>query len=520
MTFQKYISGQHKNAYHNLVLERERLLSDIAHKKNKSDLLSLETDLNNLFYPLKDNSQMQFRSQKYANLIAQIYEEITNKKLKNFHPGDVQYQVERSQNITTKISKSNIKGSQKSVNLKRLKTEIHKLLVTIQSLQNSKNNSQDMIQDLRKYKLTLKKCQKMIGIWENEIKKSGKNVVMIGPEYHKDIFNTEILQNQRKVLTDIENIGKALSQFIVTPQEYGVILEYGIKLLNTNILDTEEEITYDMIKDLANQIQQTEGSKTVNRGGFVFNVSMDLKDFKTETRKKNKRTAEYFTLSDDQGSDLVFEFTPKLDGGGDKMGKLDINLTSNFDSTTGQNYRASLKNWKNSFDEETNFGQTSLFHALNRTGRSVLEDYVWKLQYPQTSVNREAEVLHERYWNISKDIGKIVIYSDIIMGLSQGRQGSKGQLGFADTLFINDRVHKKFRIINISDAIFQALENKGNLYITGDYDEQALINNSRRLMKYCLLNKKNKITNNYRGLVYNYLNSIRVSVKFKEENKI
>ena len=153
MTFQKYISGQHKNAYHNLVLERERLLSDIAHKKNKSDLLSLETDLNNLFYPLKDNSQMQFRSQKYANLIAQIYEEITNKKLKNFHPGDVQYQVERSQNITTKISKSNIKGSQKSVNLKRLKTEIHKLLVTIQSLQNSKNNSQDMIQDLRKYKL-------------------------------------------------------------------------------------------------------------------------------------------------------------------------------------------------------------------------------------------------------------------------------------------------------------------------------------------------------------------------------
>ena len=515
MHFQEYIAGQHQDSYQNLISAKEKLLSDIAYKRNKGNLLSLETDLKNLFYPPKGDLQVQARAQKYANAIAQLYEEISGKKLKNFHPGDVQYQVERSENINTKISKTNIKASQKSVNLARLKTEINKLLTTIQGLQNSKNNSQDMIQSLRNYKTTLKKCQKMIGSWENQIKSSGKNVTMIGPQYHKDIFNTDVLQDQGQVLEHIEQVGKALSQFVVTPQEYGAILEYAIELLQTNILETEEEITDDIIKDLAQSIGKTTGSQVVNRGGFNLNVSIDLKDFTTETRKKNKSTAEYFTLSDGQGSDLVFEFSPKLDGGGAKMGKVDVNLISNFSDTTGQNYRASLKNWKNSFDKETNFGQTSLFHALNRTGRSVLEDYVWKLQYPQTSVNGEAEILHEKYWNISKDIGKIVIYSDIIMGLSQGRQGSKGQLGYADTLIINDRIHKTIRVINISDAIFQALENRGNLYITDTYDEQALINNSRRLMKYCLLNKQNKITDNYRGLVYNYLNSIKVSVKFK-----
>lgn len=516
MHFQDYIAGQHKDAYHNLISAKEKLLSDIAHKKNKSDLLSLETDLNNLFYPPKDNVQLQAKSQKYADIIRRIYEEISEKKLKNFHPNNVEYQVERTQNINTKISKSDIKGSQKSVNLVRLNSEISKLSTTIDNLLNSKNNSKAMIQTLSAFKSGLKGCEKIIKNWENQIISSGKTVVMIGPQYHKDIFDTKNLHGQEQILKYIEKIGKALSQFVVTPQEYGVILEYAIELLNTNILETEEEITDDMIKDLAQSMEKTTGSKSVNRGGFNFDVLIDLKNFTTETKKKNKSIAEYFTLSDGQGSDLVFEFNPKLDGGGAKMGKVDVNLTSNFSTTAGQNYRSSIKNWKNSFSEETNFGQTSLFHALNRTGRSVLEDYVWKLQYPQTSVNGEAKILHEKYWNISKDIGKIVIYSDIIMGLSQGRQGSKGQLGYADTLFINDRINKKFRVINISDAIFQALENRGNLYITDTYDEQALINNSRRLMKYCLLNKQNKITDNYRGLVYNYLNSIKVSVKFKE----
>lgn len=131
-----------------------------------------------------------------------------------------------------------------------------------------------------------------------------------------------------------------------------------------------------------------------------------------------------------------------------------------FDVPGYQGLRVSMKSW-NGFTGH-DLGKTSLLNALLRTANidSTLA-FGLQLKY-HSEYKHSSNIISLHKW------AKTIAIMDIAAGIGQGE-------GYANTLIIQDRKNKCFRIFDMKSILSQALSEQGYFRLAG-YDEDAVSN--------------------------------------------
>lgn len=489
MDFNTYINTAEQI---NEVLNNEatKVRESIESRNAKNDYAKLEMYLNNIFYP--ENTNYGNDGKEYSEMLMtklrNVYEKVSDKIITSGIGDETYKAVEKFPTLDD----SDTAQRRKVRTLKSQYENVMKILNSLSETQNAKEIQNIVNQVESEYGKVLNVINDVIStygdadnqfITKNFINKNGGN----GEEVVKAIRGLSALYNT------FNNAG-----LIILNTDYGNFLEYGLGLLSKDMDITAAETADSTLEYMQKNI--VVGNKQVDRGGGILNLKLDAsltdgssKDIKTA--ETNDKKAIQYTYEN-----LTFTYDPSSTGdintGTKKQGKVDVQLTLP-DAMGGETFRISAKNWK-TIDELHDLGNTFLLDAIHRTtSTEILTDYAFAMQNPK-----------QTYVDVADNLAKLCIYADVAMGYSQKE-------GYADTLVVNDRSNSRIHVINIPQAIIDAVDNNLNKLKVKGYDVSVIQREAESARQLAMnVYRGGDRSQQYLAAFLNALRSIEVSVQF------
>ena len=432
-----------------------------APDKNRCN--KLQQYLQEVFYPTTEKGQKL--ANQYNQMISEIYVSEGRKALKNFNIGDRVYRTDldtAGQLIRDRFeSFSHKQYIERATIDKRLK-EVKK------ALRDLSLSSMSKIDD--------------ISIKLNQLKKQLYALQKITTD---DKGRIQLLEDQNiyKQVQEMDALYAALSiDTIVSPKDYGDILEYTLNAMNEPV----DNITRGMTQELINKIVVTEGSKSTGQKGATIKIpkpeNLSFKDKKVY-------------ISNGKGS-FSFTYESSFNPDSVRQGKMDVKLTLPGQEAMSP-FRVSAKNWGALHD----LGETPLAYALFRSlGNS--EEGMYAYAYTLQDKNNTAAI------NQAHELAKLAIVADILMGYSQSG-------GYADTLVINYRAKRQV-IVRPMQEIFDQIEKKLRSLKIDGYKDGLIQRNIASLSKIAISRSQDSQTQDqyFQTMSLKYLQSIRVLLKY------
>lgn len=480
--------------------KRKELLDKLDKQRTQADLNKLQSELQNLFY---GDSPMQ---SEFNRLLAEGYESVTQKKLKDFNIGDSFYRMLNSGEDSYKLFKYQMENQMK--NRKDVRT------ITLR-------NANKLIKDLET--MLASGSEKILAKKLNEIYIEAKTAIKgayeeyIGQGYSSDsemLLSRSLGQQKdlRRNLQELLAIRDLLQQNnVLIAKDYGDILEYGLQLFAAMMAETSfstaDELTDEMIKKIESQTKQifslTPGSLYVDRISFTRDkksIPIGSKDVKEETLQIGNAKVTYYLYTDS------------------KQGKMDVQMevpTENGQKVSSELtnlINISAKNWR---DAPFTLGSTDILNAITRTLGEVSQTYNMLLLSLQTPDGHNGGIR-----KAGMLLSQLCCLLDIVNGFSQ-------QTNYANVLIINNRRQKKILVVDIPQLIRDAFQVKtGGILSFGQQAENAkflkienfdfenkLYNAARGALEEAVRQKANR-TDNYIRSIESILRTIQIHVMF------
>lgn len=287
-------------------------------------------------------------------------------------------------------------------------------------------------------------------------------------------------------ISELENLGVYLTELQYVQGKIGDAQERLLTLardIGNSFTEEQTNNLLDTFNDTANYSQLKQKVTTSGLDGvYDIKLSSDLfwdKDYEVKNKKGNIGRYNFDGVKVSVNS--VKGFQQKMD--------------VKFDVPGYQGLRVSMKSW-NGFTGH-DLGKTSLLNALLRTANvdSTLA-FGLQLKYSE-EYKRSNSVTNLHKW------AKTIAIMDIAAGLGQVK-------GYANTLIIQDRKNKCFKIFDMKSVLSQALSEQGYFQLTG-YDENSVSN-----MSFTTMMKLGK--QKWRNAIMSNLQSQKISITTKANN--
>lgn len=494
---------------HNGILDK---IYSLYPQRNKETLKNFENFLNEMFFPA-DDGKNDYVAKTFVQTLINNYNKVYSNKLE-FNNFDFSKDLRRP-NITIKEAKnikSNVKQSvragdnqRKNAALKTLERQINELKALEQSL---KKENFEKVENLfkSKYRDTCTAYDDIIEIFETgqasameETKgdwEKAKSTFLISKRRLADWKTLFDDRNEDKVkkrllasIQEFDNFYEtAMRAFVVTPSDYGNVLEYGLALLGVfGNITSEEEIAQITQKEINEAVKNVSGKTLVERGGNKHDLQYDLVLLADDQEDKKVVIERSEYHAQEKFGNLTFDFHSKdeynIDTGEMKQAKMDVYLDLPEPLSGGIPYRISAKNW-GAIDDLHDLGTTSLLRAIDRTTsmvdtsgkQEVLLNYIYVMQHPTAEEPSGRSQPGKDALRIAHKIAKESVILDIASGFSQRFQEKDGGgTASADTLVIMDRGTKRVLVLDLGDIIRRYVNSKATNPVTSlvlnGYDE-------------------------------------------------
>lgn len=463
MTYSEYYSNKSRGQT-NIYQYKQRLMQDITSRlmdsPNKVECNTLQQYLQDIFYPTTDAGQEM--AQIYNSMITQIYEQEGRKSLKNFNIGD------RNYNYTL--------DGVGNIARERFESFEHKTYIEMATIEQRLEKVKQALLQVKSVK-EMPKLQKQL----TELKKMLERLQGIKTDNKGRIYLTKDKSLYQQV-QQMDNLYQILSKdTIISPKDYGDILEYALNAMNEPVDDIKQGVTSELIK----KITKTAGS--VVTGGNGTTIKLD-NSYAPKTKNKMIR------IGKGRGASFTFKYEPQFNPNSERQGKMDVELKLPQIGTS-KPFRISAKNWGTLKD----LGETSLVYALIRSlGKEQTLEYTYILQ-DRDNNQQQLTQAHQ--------LAKLAIVADILMGYSQTTQ-------WADTLVINHRAKRQVIVQPMLD-IFKSLEENLNKLSIKGYREGVIQRNLLALSRSANWNDKY-----FQIMSLKYLQSIHVTLLYNSLIKI
>ena len=531
-TFKDYIyekgDTEHaRQAANYLNRAREKILRENKRRSSKANLKELEDLLNGIFN--ENGTTRGINNKTLVNKINEqvklAYERTFDKVLDDsFNFLDVD-----TYNLKSNLDSNSIINNFEQ-NVKNVKEEDQEYIT--RTLKNAEQECLDILNYLNSIgpnnnpgdiRLNIKRLQSQIDIRRKELEGLNEPINL-------KMVTTGLQGEERKnIINDINTVHAFYSLLItekkksrISNTELGTILEFAMVAFG-EILGLEEEIisnelVYDgLIKNLETK-RSWRGPEFVNRGGKLLDMTIDS-DFTKEVEfiDKKGQTSKKTVINLNDGSSIVFDYYGSTNAIANTQGKVDVafNYKENDQATQ---LRASLKNWQQA---SRDFGDTSILNGIQRSFNSVgtVERYVMSLQHPIVTIKKDGS--RKEYKNAHDNLSKahlsaqVAIVADILLGYSQ----RSGHANIA-ILYIKG---KGFKVLDLVDELEKYVGNdvmaSPHTKLIG-YNVEGLQNTAQKI-RQAVLARSHKLekgnTQNYYGIMYNYLKSQRVTLNYKAQ---
>lgn len=454
VTISEYYHNKSQNNMYRYKYElQQSIYSRLNKSPTKAECLQLQEFLQGIIYPTT-NKQQHF-AEKYNNLIKQAFIKRKNKVLQDFNLGNRNYKVSIDQAGAILREKHESFSHKKYIELQTIKQRLEKVKIACQQISG--------IKELSSLEGQLKSLEKQLEFLSRESFDGHGRLVFAN--------NADL----NKRIAEMDAAYQALSvESIVSPKDYGDILEYFLQALNEPVENIASNVTEAMI----DKITRTAGQITTGKQGS--SVVLDKSYFP----KRSKNDSKKITIGT-RGATFSFDYQYNFNENADRQGKMDVELKL-ASMPQLPPFRISAKNWGTLKD----LGSTSLAYALIR---SIGQEQTLEYSYALTDRTKTAPL------KIAHELAKLAIVADIMMGYSQTAQ-------FADTLVINHRAARTVIVQPMKD-IFVNLENKlDQLKIKGYKDST--------IQKNLLIMSKSGSSQYFNNMSLKYLQSIHVTLLY------
>lgn len=437
--------------------------TNVAKYQTKTDLVSLERKLNNIFYPIGRTaiSDWYFQQAISLNTESSLYDAFESFDF-DANTGGYQFNTQRINTNTVQkaLSTANEAIASMAKQLENLPESVNKnhLIFLLEQAKQKAAEGQRIVAE----------AEASMGVGSNiSVKNSGETFDNI----------MAIVNQLRAFSATLYNGGLG----IVTPQEAGLIFEKALALV-----DYKETATADTIPELVQQLSNA-GQKVIARGGDMISYSMDINAVDLEQAKESK----HFKINE-KNMTVTYSYNP----GAAKQGKMDVQLT--FGDPTSQDFRISAKRWSKGIGD---LGHTSIDAGINRTaGMGVAEAYKFAVLTPsqdQFDVNKDGTPSFTAV-SAAHEMAQLALKADIAMGYGQGQEG------YANVLIVdNGHAIKVFDIATIVNKYELSGYNAGSI--------QGAAISHYNSMKNVMIGR----TEHYLGAITSTLNKMKVTIRMK-----
>lgn len=531
-TFKDYIyekgDTEHaRQAANYLNRAREKILRENKRRSSKANLKELEDLLNGIFN--ENGTTKGINNKTLVNKINEqvklAYERTFDKVLDDsFNFLDVDTYNLKS-NLDSKSIIDNFEQNVKNV-------EGEDYTYKTRTLENAEQECLDILKYLnsigpntnpKKIRDNIKSLQSQIDIRKKELNSLSESITL------KKVTTGLQGKERENIVKDINAVHAFYSSLItekkksrISNTELGTILEFAMVAFG-EILGLEEEVISNellyegLIKDLEKK-RSWRGQESVDRGGKLLNMAVDA-GFTKEVEFINKKgqTSKKTVINLDDGSNIVFDYYGSTNAIANAQGKVDVAFNYKENDQVTQ-LRASLKNWQQA---SRDFGDTSILNGIQRSFNSVgtVERYVMSLQHPIVTIRKDGS--RKEYKNAHDNLSKahlsaqVAIVADILLGYSQ----RSGHANIA-ILYIKG---KGFKVLDLVDELEKYVGNdvmaSPHTKLIG-YNVEGLQSMAQRT-RQAVLARSHKLekgnTQNYYGIMYNYLKSQRVTLNYKAQ---
>lgn len=459
-----------------LFKQTQKVRAKVAKKRSNADTKTIETELNNIFYP-KDTNPLIDRKQLQEEMVNEMVDTMVN-KISNI--------ASSAASLSDADFKQAYSGNEDSTGfqLQRISSMIQQAESRLKSFSNivDTQNLEKIAAGVAQMKTLQSELYSLVQQYANSEKSTIK--------YNQ--FDVSKRSQIMSLLKTIYLLYEAIDNKL-TVKDWEVF-ERALAESNRYFISGTQAEVEALIK------QSLVGSQTAARGGnsvITVNVSTNSSVSSLKNNKGFKMEGEKASIS----------FNPYSK----KQGKMDVQLywESKFDGTQ-DDYRVSAKRWTKGASK-FGLGTTSILNAIARsTGDPKYVDYYalgllrtkdqfhWIEGLPPTTAMNEAHQL-----------ARLSLLADISMGVSQTSN-------YANLLIIDMGKKKGIKVYNIVDMINDYLAGQEALFEFSGYNEKQIENlmagiynnNIRRLGRV----NPHERSNSYLGLAQAKLNAIKITI--------
>lgn len=449
--------------------------------KTKKEIEDLETFLNKAFYPNDSNNA---NYQQFINLLLDAFEQVSDKKLREFEMGtQLKLQEDTGNPLTLIRDQHDVCEHKQKIYKETLlnrKKKVEEKLKQIAKNPNiaDKNKIEETKQELKKLGQQLKNLLKQ----EYQIDKKGEFI--------------RVTDDSKELIDNMDKLYSVLSIGTITPKDYGDILELALGLLSDEMTTKlGDNSIKELVKEMFDKSQKNSGpilgAQHVS-GDSILNIetfidTSELDKFVT-SKSKLKHTLK---LKD-------IEITSRSDSS--RQGKIDVNLILNDKKISSTPFRVSAKNWQSGSGD---FGETELWYALSRTlNNTVAERLFYNLGDKDSESSGSLAEAHK--------LIHLSIVLDGLMGYSQKNN-------WVDTLVINRRDGSGVKVEYIPDLI-EEFNNSESTKIYTNYKEQNTRKHALSIMEKNLKNITEKRSTLYKMYMIQHFIGTKVAAKYRKTN--